>query len=109
MSLWHGVNGGLYIMCSDAVQFTLQILQRHTTTVYCSNGRSVHLQPVGKKKYDPNAVTTNTVMASVGTGCGGFQGYFSLIIIPGLSFCLSTKNKTKKNRKDSTPNDEENK
>lgn len=36
--------------------------------------KSCDLQPVGKEKHDPNAVTTKAVVASVGTGCGGFLG-----------------------------------
>lgn len=48
------------------------------TSLFCSDGKSFDQQPVGKEKYDPNAVTTKAVMASVGTGCGGFQGYFFL-------------------------------
>lgn len=62
-------------MWNDTVQYILLIVHGLTTTVCCSNGKSFDLQPVGKEKYDPNAVTTRAVMASVRTGCGRFQGY----------------------------------
>lgn len=52
---------------------------------------SFDVEPVGKQKYDPNAEETKAVSMAVGTGCGGFLGYFSLIIIPRLSYCLSTE------------------
>lgn len=89
-------------MWNETVQYTLL----HTATVCSSNTKSFDLQPVGKEKYDPNAVTTGAVVASVGTGCGGFQGYF----FPdnnSKSKLLSFNKKN--NRKHSTPTVGENK
>jgi len=42
-------------------------------------------------------------MASVGTGCGGFQGYFSIIIIPSQGYCPSKKKNKEEKAEHSTP------
>lgn len=52
------------------------MLFRLKTAVSHFNEKSFDLQQVGKEKSDPNAMTTRAVVASVGTGCGGFRGYF---------------------------------
>lgn len=71
MSL-HRVTCGVNILYNNAFQRKFS----NSRPLCCFKEKSFDRQPVGKEKHDPNAVTTRVVMASVGTGCGGFQGYF---------------------------------
>lgn len=58
----------------DFQRFSGDLSCKDTAAFSFKRKKSCDLEPVGKEKHDPNAVTTRAVAASVGTGCGGFQG-----------------------------------